>query len=419
MTTITNNKLPEWRTALDKCVENYQSTRAWYEENRDSPAALDDMERAEDQLANFVRKCGFSIVLGLLDEMDELQELRRNYLALRGEIEDVQSQLYEAENQANEYASELQEHRKAAAEPVLYVMGMGCAFDAETASTCKGAVDSWVGEWNQERLPGQEEYKTVPLYTTPQSAPERDQIRREHAAWSQATFGDVGPVGSLKHLSKEALEAAAEPGDLSEWADMQFLLWDAQRRAGISDEQITLAMKEKLAVNKKCEWPEPKDGEPRLHIKEQPAPIVPEEVMPDGLAYSTALPVFEGNDRDKIIGYRCFISGGTRIVESQEQAYDDGKAVVNACRAAMLQGKLRDLSQPVDPQIAEYEQIMLQADWVMVPVEPTDEMIAAAMECDDVVFDSKDPTAFCVQFREIYCAMVTAAPKPEVNSEYN
>ncbi|EPD4818604.1 hypothetical protein ACSAK4_004846, partial [Salmonella enterica subsp. enterica serovar Newport] len=58
-------------------------------------------------------------------------------------------------------------------------------------------------------------------------------------------------------------------------------------------------------------------------------------------------------------------------------------------------------------------------DWVMVPKEPTDEMIAAAMECDDVVFDSKDPTAFCVQFREIYCAMVTAAPKPEVNSEYN
>lgn len=95
----------------------------------------------------------------------------------------------------------------------------------------------------------------------------REQVRREHAAWSLATFGDVGPVGPLKHLSKEALEAAAEPGDLSEWADMQFLLWDAQRRSGITDEQITLAMVEKLAVNKQREWPEPKDGEPRLHIK--------------------------------------------------------------------------------------------------------------------------------------------------------
>lgn len=95
----------------------------------------------------------------------------------------------------------------------------------------------------------------------------RELVRREHAAWSQVTFGDVGPIGPLKHLSKEALEAAAEPGDLSEWADMQFLLWDAQRHAGISDEQITLAMEEKLAVNMARHWPEPKDGEPRLHIK--------------------------------------------------------------------------------------------------------------------------------------------------------
>ncbi|ELO4689969.1 DUF550 domain-containing protein [Citrobacter koseri] len=106
----------------------------------------------------------------------------------------------------------------------------------------------------------------------------REQVRREHAAWSQATFGDVGPVGPLKHLSKEALEAAAEPGDLSEWADMQFLLWDAQRRAGIGDEQITQAMVEKLAINKQREWPEPKEGEPRLHIKEQPAAVVPDEM---------------------------------------------------------------------------------------------------------------------------------------------
>lgn len=109
-----------------------------------------------------------------------------------------------------------------------------------------------------------------PLYCHAQPAPERDQVRREHAEWSQATFGNVGPVGPLKHLSKEALEAAAEPGDLSEWSDMQFLLWDAQRRAGITDEQITQAMIEKLAVNKQRSWPEPKDGEPRLHIKERP-----------------------------------------------------------------------------------------------------------------------------------------------------
>lgn len=74
---MTANKLPEWRKVLNTVVENYQSTRSWYEENRDSPAALDDMERAEDHLTKFVRECGFRIVLDLLDEIDELQECRK------------------------------------------------------------------------------------------------------------------------------------------------------------------------------------------------------------------------------------------------------------------------------------------------------------------------------------------------------
>ncbi|HDK6932012.1 TPA: DUF550 domain-containing protein [Klebsiella pneumoniae] len=38
-------------------------------------------------------------------------------------------------------------------------------------------------------------------------------------------------------------------------------------------------MIDKLAVNKQRKWPEPKDGEPRLHIKEQPAPVVPDSYV--------------------------------------------------------------------------------------------------------------------------------------------
>ncbi|WP_254909322.1 dATP/dGTP pyrophosphohydrolase domain-containing protein, partial [Salmonella enterica] len=107
--------------------------------------------------------------------------------------------------------------------------------------------------------PEQDRYAKLPLYIAPQSqtdaewvelqerrkadnqepASERERIRREHAEWSDKTFGDVGPIGPLKHLSKEAMEAAADPSDPLEWADMQFLLWDAQRRMGISDEFIT------------------------------------------------------------------------------------------------------------------------------------------------------------------------------------
>lgn len=97
----------------------------------------------------------------------------------------------------------------------------------------------------------------------------RAKVRAEHAEWAAATFGNTGPVGPLKHLSKEALEAAEAPNDLHEWADMQFLFWDAQRKAGVTDEQITEAMVEKLEINKCRAWPEPKDGEPRFHIKGQ------------------------------------------------------------------------------------------------------------------------------------------------------
>lgn len=261
-----NNKLPEWRKTLNKSVENYQSMRAWYEENPDTPSADQDVDAAAGEIEKLIRQHGVLIVLNLLDEIDELQELRHSCLALRGEIEDVQAQLYEAENRNNADDEELQERRKADSDPV--------------GEFYEDGPLNWYQISDGDRVPA---HRRIPLYRHAQPVPEREQIRREYAEWSDATFGNVGPIGPLKHLSKEALEAAAEPEDLSEWADMQFLLWDAQRRAGISDEHITQAMVEKLAVNKQREWPEPKDGEPRLHIKEQPAPVVPEKMSKHAL----------------------------------------------------------------------------------------------------------------------------------------
>ncbi|HBQ5449266.1 TPA: DUF550 domain-containing protein [Klebsiella pneumoniae] len=172
---------------------------------------------------------------------------------------------------------------------------------------------NWYQISDGDRVPA---HRRIPLYRHAQPAPEREQVRSEHAEWSQATFGNVGPIGPLKHLSKEALEAAAEPSDLSEWADMQFLLWDAQRRAGITDEQITKAMIEKLAVNKQREWPEPKDGEPRLHIKAQPAPVVPDVMEPTIEAIKRILPTSNPDEYAACIGADMW----------------------NACRAAMLSG---------------------------------------------------------------------------------
>lgn len=167
---------------------------------------------------------------------------------------------------------ELQERRKADREPVVKkVACWSCQneVEIEAIADCDGCCPKYGTRIHLDEEP----------YIAPLSATDRDQVRREHAEWSQATFGNVGPVGPLKHLRREVLETIAKPHDLIEWADMQFLLWDAQRRAGITDEQITQAMIDKLAVNKQREWPEPKDGEPRLHIKEQPSPVAP--VVPD------------------------------------------------------------------------------------------------------------------------------------------
>lgn len=271
-----NNKLPEWRKTLNKSVENYQSMRAWYEENPDNPSAEQDMDAAKGDIEKLLKQYGVLIVLSLMDEIDELQERRK---AERG------------------------------SEPVAWT-------DAEELSDLKRDGYAAMLSLDRKDCEHADPRRQILLFTHPAPARQRDQIRREHAEWSDATFGDVGPIGPLKHLSKEAMEAAADPSDPLEWADMQFLLWDAQRRMGISDEFITRAMIEKLAINKARQWPEPKDGEPRLHIKEQPTPVVPPAIEPDYKVIKSILPTANPDE------YACCIAAD----------------MWNACRSAMLNG---------------------------------------------------------------------------------
>ncbi|MDU1921219.1 hypothetical protein [Enterobacter sp.] len=68
-------------------------------------------------------------------------------------------------------------------------------------------------------------------------------------------------------------------------------------------------------------------------------------------------------------------------------------------QAAMLQGA-EPVSQPYT----------LRDGWVAVPVEPTAEMVAAAMLSNDVLFDQDDDTMFRVQHGVIWRAMLAAAP---------
>lgn len=144
---------------------------------------------------------------------------------------------------------------------------------------------------------------------------------------------------------KEALEAAAEPDDLSEWADMQFLLWDAQRRAGISDAEITVAMEDKLKINMERQWPEPKDGEPRLHIKEPGN----SPVIPDGLSTVCA-------EAYQVVGVMADALGvfGDAAVQ---------KVLDNLSQQKLVHRDVLPFSLPVTPD-----------GWVMVPKQVTPEI---------------------------------------------
>jgi hypothetical protein len=92
----------------------------------------------------------------------------------------------------------------------------------------------------------------------------------DQSEWSQATFGsdaERGPIGALKHLALEAVEAQAAPHVWEEYADCFLLILDAARRAGIKPMQLVQAAQAKMIKNRKREWPKPTSDEPVEHVR--------------------------------------------------------------------------------------------------------------------------------------------------------
>lgn len=98
---------------------------------------------------------------------------------------------------------------------------------------------------------------------------ELDELIRDQAIWSQATFGpdtERGPVGALRHLAKEAIEAAENPDDLEEYADCFLLILDAMRRKGCRFQTLVREAAKKMQKNKLRNWPTPEPDQPVEHI---------------------------------------------------------------------------------------------------------------------------------------------------------
>lgn len=99
-------------------------------------------------------------------------------------------------------------------------------------------------------------------------------VLADHALFSQGTFGadhEIGPLGPIKHLHEETGEIIDAPSDPFEYVDMLFLTADAIRRfmaqSGLASDEFTQFAREKLAILKARDWPAPKDGVPRKHMK--------------------------------------------------------------------------------------------------------------------------------------------------------
>ncbi|HIF3244892.1 TPA: molecular chaperone DnaJ [Salmonella enterica] len=174
----------------------------------------------------------------------------------------------------------------------------------------------------------------------------------------------------------------------------------------------------------KAMLPTPADSQGRPR-----APVVPPAIEPDYKVIKSILPTANPDE------YACCIAAD----------------MWNACRTAMLQGgqpvsnrdelqvigwlrsdynsdDKRDPNAPLfmlgsnDPSEAwgvKYIPLsgnspVIPDGYALVPVEPTDEMIVAAMDSDDVTYNESDDTVFYVHHREIYKAMLAAAPQPEV-----
>lgn len=93
------------------------------------------------------------------------------------------------------------------------------------------------------------------------------QLQDDIGVFTDKTFGASTPQAKAHHLAEEAMEAAADPSDILEWADCTILLLDAVRKAGFTTEDLHAAVLRKMEINKARKWGEKDANGVVRHVK--------------------------------------------------------------------------------------------------------------------------------------------------------
>jgi hypothetical protein len=93
------------------------------------------------------------------------------------------------------------------------------------------------------------------------------QMQDDIGVFTDKTFGDSTPQSKAHHLAEEAMEAAADPSDIIEWADCTILLLDAVRKAGFTTDDLYAAVQRKMEINKSRKWGDKDENGVVRHVK--------------------------------------------------------------------------------------------------------------------------------------------------------
>lgn len=99
-----------------------------------------------------------------------------------------------------------------------------------------------------------------------------EEIFLEISRWQNKTFGNATALSKISHLREEIDELHSDLkenklGKRLEFADCFILLFGAAASDGMTYDDICDAIKEKMSINYKREWGEPKENGVVNHIK--------------------------------------------------------------------------------------------------------------------------------------------------------